>query len=70
MARSPNQKLKLLYLRQFLEENTDEEHPASTARLINFLAEQGIGQGTIRLSIGTEHIDDIIADLEKGFAAV
>ncbi|MDD7483572.1 MAG: PLP-dependent transferase [Clostridia bacterium] len=25
---------------------------------------------TIRLSIGTEHIDDIIADLEKGFAAV
>lgn len=24
----------------------------------------------IRLSIGTEHIDDIIADLEKGFAAV
>ena len=34
------------------------------------LADQGIGQGTIRLSIGTEHIDDIIADLEKGFAAV
>ena len=24
---------------------------------------------TIRLSIGTEHIDDILADLEKGFAA-
>ncbi len=43
MARSPNQKLKLLYLRQFLEENTDEEHPASTARLIDYLAEQGIG---------------------------
>ena len=34
------------------------------------LADQGIGQGTIRLSIGTEHIDDIIADLEKGFAAI
>ncbi len=34
------------------------------------LAEQGIKQNTIRLSIGTEHIDDIIADLEKGFAAV
>ena len=30
----------------------------------------GIHQNTIRLSIGTEHIDDIIADLEKGFAAV
>ncbi len=34
------------------------------------LAEQGITPATIRLSIGTEHIDDIIADLEKGFAAV
>ena len=34
------------------------------------LASQGITQGTIRLSIGTEHIDDILADLEKGFAAL
>ena len=34
------------------------------------LEDQGIHQNTIRLSIGTEHIDDIIADLEQGFAAV
>ena len=34
------------------------------------LAEQGIAQNTIRLSIGTEHIDDIIADLENGFNAL
>ena len=48
-------------------------HPATTTHgqlTDEQLAEQGIGQGTIRLSIGTEHIDDIIADLEKGFAAV
>ena len=48
-------------------------HPASTthSQLSDAeLADQGITQGTIRLSIGTEHIDDIIADLEKGFAAV
>ena len=32
--------------------------------------DQGIHQNTIRLSIGTEHIDDIIADLENGFAAI
>ncbi len=32
-------------------------------------AAQGITPSTIRLSIGTEHIDDIIADLERGFAA-
>ena len=48
-------------------------HPASTTHSqLNDeeLADQGIGQNTIRLSIGTEHIDDIIADLENGFAAV
>ena len=48
-------------------------HPASTthSQLSDAeLADQGITPGTIRLSIGTEHIDDIIADLEKGFAAV
>ncbi|MBO4375285.1 MAG: O-acetylhomoserine aminocarboxypropyltransferase/cysteine synthase [Lachnospiraceae bacterium] len=47
-------------------------HPASTthSQLSEAeLADQGIFPNTIRLSIGTEHIDDIIADLEKGFAA-
>jgi hypothetical protein len=39
------------------------------ATLEEELLDQGITPGTIRLSIGTEHIDDIIADLEKGFAA-
>ena len=34
------------------------------------LLDQGIRPNTIRLSIGTEHIDDIIADLENGFDAV
>ncbi len=34
------------------------------------LAKAGISQSTIRLSIGTEHIDDIIADLQSGFDAV
>ena len=48
-------------------------HPATTthSQLSEAeLADQGISQATIRLSIGTEHIDDIIADLERGFAAV
>ena len=48
-------------------------HPASTTHSqLNDaeLAEQQIYQNTIRLSIGTEHIDDILADLEAGFAAV
>ena len=47
-------------------------HPATTTHSqlsAEELADQGIYPNTIRLSIGTEHIDDIIADLEKGFAA-
>ena len=48
-------------------------HPATTTHSQlspEELADQGITPATIRLSIGTEHIDDIIADLEKGFAAI
>lgn len=48
-------------------------HPATTTHsqlTDEELADQNITQSTIRLSIGTEHIDDIIADLEKGFAAI
>lgn len=48
-------------------------HPASTTHSqLNEaeLAEQGIKPNTIRLSIGTEHISDILADLENAFAAI
>ncbi|MBR6850013.1 MAG: O-acetylhomoserine aminocarboxypropyltransferase/cysteine synthase [Lachnospiraceae bacterium] len=48
-------------------------HPASTTHSQlseEELLDQGIKKSTIRLSIGTEHIDDIIADLENGFAAL
>jgi O-acetylhomoserine (thiol)-lyase len=48
-------------------------HPASTTHSqLNEeeLAEQGIKPTTIRLSIGTEHIDDIIFDLEEAFKAI
>ena len=48
-------------------------HPATTTHsqlTPEELLDQGIKPNTIRLSIGTEHIDDIIADLEKGFAAL
>ncbi len=48
-------------------------HPASTTHSQlseEELLDQGIKQSTIRLSIGTEHVDDIIADLNKGFDAI
>lgn len=48
-------------------------HPATTTHSQlskQELQEQDIKENTIRLSIGTEHIDDIIADLENGFKAI
>ena len=48
-------------------------HPATTTHSQlseDELLEQGIKQNTIRLSIGTEHIDDIIEDIEHAFEAV
>ncbi|MBQ8134315.1 MAG: O-acetylhomoserine aminocarboxypropyltransferase/cysteine synthase [Clostridia bacterium] len=48
-------------------------HPATTTHsqlTDEELADQGISQSTIRLSIGTEHIDDIIEDLDQAFKAV
>ena len=48
-------------------------HPATTTHSqlsAGELEDQGIYPNTIRLSIGTEHIDDILEDLERGFAAV
>ncbi len=48
-------------------------HPATTTHsqlTEEELLDQGIKSSTIRLSIGTEHIDDILADLENAFAAI
>lgn len=42
MARSANQKLKCLYLRQFLLENTDEAHPVTVSQMIDYLARHDI----------------------------
>ena len=47
-------------------------HPASTTHSQLTEEEQadtGVYPGLVRLSVGIEHIDDIIADLDKGFAA-
>ena len=48
-------------------------HPASTTHAQLSPEEQlaaGVAPGFVRLSVGLEHIDDILADLELGFAAV
>lgn len=48
-------------------------HPATTTHSqlsAEELSDQGITPSTVRLSIGTEHIDDLLADLEAGFTAI
>ena len=42
MARSSNQKIKLLYTMQFLLQETDADHPAPTGKIVEYLAAQGI----------------------------
>lgn len=47
-------------------------HPAATTHsqpTAGELPDQSIKPNTIRLSVGTEHINDMLANLEKGFAA-
>ena len=42
MPRGANQKLKLLYLKQFFEEHTDEEHPATMQQMLDYLKANGV----------------------------
>jgi len=42
MAKSENQKLKLLYLRDYLRRNTDEQHPATVQQMIDYLASRDV----------------------------
>lgn len=57
MARAEKQKLKLLYIMQFLLEKTDETHTVTTQEIIDYLAENGIASE--RKSIYTD-IDALI----------
>jgi len=47
-------------------------HPASTTHRLSpaELAKAGVGEDTVRLSIGIEHITDLLADLDQALAAV
>ncbi|MDR2530218.1 MAG: O-acetylhomoserine aminocarboxypropyltransferase/cysteine synthase [Oscillospiraceae bacterium] len=73
-ARSFTEKLELFsLLANVADVKSLVIHPASTTHSqmsAEELLDSGITPTTVRLSIGTEHIDDIIADLEHGFNAI
>ena len=65
MAKSPHQKLKLLILKQYLEENTDGEHPVTTSQLIEYLEKQGIAAERKSIYDDLEALDLYGLDVEK-----
>ena len=65
MSRAPRQKQKLLLLRQYLEQNTDEEHPASTAELIAWLDGQGVSAERKSIYDNMETLRDFGLDVVK-----
>ena len=65
MSRSARQKQKLLLIRQYLEENTDEEHPVSTADLIAWLDSQGVSAERKSIYDDMETLRDFGLDVIK-----
>jgi predicted DNA-binding transcriptional regulator YafY len=65
MPRSPRQKQKLLLIRQYLEENTDEQHPASTAELIAYLDARGVSAERKSIYDDMETLRDFGLDVVK-----
>ena len=65
MARSGNQKLKILYIAKFLLECSDEAHPVSTAELIRYLAGQGIAAERKSIYDDLAALEDFGLDLVK-----
>ncbi len=63
MPRTSGQKLKLLYIIKYLEENTDEHHPASTADIISWLASNDIQAGRKSIYDDIEKLCDFGYDI-------
>jgi predicted DNA-binding transcriptional regulator YafY len=65
MPKSPNQKQKLLLIRDYLEKNTDEEHPVSTAELIRYLDMNGVSAERKSIYDDMQTLQDFGVDVLK-----
>lgn len=63
MAKCENQKLKLLLLKDYLEQNTDEQHPATMAELLAYLSENGISAERKSIYSDLQALEDYGMDL-------
>lgn len=65
MPKCENQKLKLLLLRDYLEQNTDEQHPAAMADLLAYLAENGISAERKSIYADLQALEDYGLDIVR-----
>ena len=65
MAKSPGQKLKLLYIIRMLEEHSDEVHPLSTAQIVERLDAEGIHSERKSIYDDMEKLADFGYDIIK-----
>ena len=65
MARGANQKLKLLYLKQFFEEKTDEEHPATMQQILDYLKANGVDAERKSIYTDLDALSDFGMDVRK-----
>lgn len=65
MPKCENQKLKLLLLRDYLEQNTDEQHPASMADILAYLAENGISAERKSIYADLQALEDYGLDIVR-----
>ena len=65
MARGVNQKLKLLYLKQFFEEHTDEEHPATMQQILDYLKANGVDAERKSIYTDLDALCDFGMDVRK-----
>lgn len=65
MARSSGQKLKLLYLKDFLMKNSDENHPVSVAQMIAYLNEMGLSGERKSIYSDIEALEDYGLEIQQ-----
>jgi len=65
MARGENQKLKLLYLKQFFEEKTDEDHPATMPEIMAYLHARGVEAERKSIYTDLDALSDYGIDVRK-----
>ena len=65
MPRSENQKLKLLYLKQFFEEKTDEDHPATMPEILAYLHARGVEAERKSIYTDFDALSDFGMDVRK-----